>query len=171
MAAMSFPAYVLDWYREIGSRDPLILPRALAWHAIAYVTPLVILLGPGPGVAAWLAFWVLPSVTVVPFLRRIGELEEHSYDRAPEASTPGTPTEFSTTFLNVGLLHRWFIHPAGDAWHEVHHLFPAIPMRNQRAAHRLLLRVPEYHHAPVRTRVLDPAPSGTPAGIAQEQHP
>ena len=44
-----------------------------------------------------------------------------------------------TTFNNLSWLDLVLVHPAGDAWHALHHLFPTVSWWNQGAAHDYLM--------------------------------
>ncbi len=68
----------------------------------------------------------------LPFLRSIAELSEHDYELGTSVA--------ETTFNNLGLLDHLLIHPAGDAWHSLHHLHPTVSWWKQRQAHNFLLK-------------------------------
>jgi fatty acid desaturase len=88
----------------------------------------IILHGSAMAVGSWLmqaGFWkhwilgiIVPFVVFLPFLRLWAEAGKHHYDGHPE---------FESTYNNCGLIDRWLIHPASDAWHLTHHFVPSIP--------------------------------------------
>lgn len=134
------PAYVREYYRDVGSQGRQVL-SFLAWHTIILGALLLI----APGYAATLAVtWFLGMFAILPVVRSIAEASEHDY-------TLGS-SELSTTFNNIGLIDRWFLHPAGDAWHVLHHLYPSIPWWKQKSAHAYLMtHDPEYQQGLHRT--------------------
>lgn len=93
----------------------------------------------------WLAFviyWLLPFLFVLTPLRLIAEASEHA--------ALGCSTEFGTTRNNLGWTQQNFVHPHGDGYHTVHHLFTGIPWFNLARAHKILMTDPVYrtegHH-------------------------
>jgi len=144
---MGLLGYIRNWYGEIGSKGPRLLLSFAAWHGVVYLLPLGLALG-AAGPLLWGMFWVVPMLTTLPALRRVAEAEEHDYQRAD--------TEFATTYSNIGHLHKWLIHPAGDAYHLLHHMLPNIPMHRHRQVHRYMMeQVPEYRAGLIRTKVLE----------------
>ncbi|MGG1952766.1 fatty acid desaturase [Ralstonia solanacearum] len=49
--------------------------------------------------------------------------------------------EAHATFNNCSFLDKLIFHPAGDAYHLLHHLYPAIPWWRQGRRHRYLMAV------------------------------
>lgn len=86
-------------------------------------------------------YWLIPYLTIYMPMRFLAEVSEHmglSHD-----------TEFEGTRNKLGWLQEYVIHPHGDGYHLVHHLYPAIPHQNLAKAHRLLLKDQTYregHH-------------------------
>jgi hypothetical protein len=56
----------------------------------------------------------------------------------------GGESEFSGTRNKLGWIQERFIHPHGDGYHLVHHLYTRIPHYNLARAHRLLMNDPVY---------------------------
>lgn len=82
---------------------------------------------------------------ILPIIRSIAEYDEHNYTKNKNL--------FDTTFNNLSMIDFLIFHPAGDGYHIIHHLFPAIPWWNQRAAHFYLLKNDEnYLKAVNRTK-------------------
>lgn len=152
------PEYNAEYYREIGSIAGSLFARFVAWHLVVFILPftgiafVVLDVSGGSALAvgflAWIAFWMIPFTLPLPVIRSIAEAEEHDYDRAD--------TEFDTTFTNSGVWHRVLFHPAGDAYHLIHHMYPKIPARVHGEVHRYLMaNDPKYRHSLHRTRVLE----------------
>jgi fatty acid desaturase len=53
-------------------------------------------------------------------------------------------TEFGTTRNKLGWVQDHIMHPHGDGYHLVHHLYPQIPHHNLPKAHQLLMQDPVY---------------------------
>lgn len=81
-------------------------------------------------------YWLIPLFVVLTPMRFVAEISEHS--------AMGCSTVFGTTRNNIGLVQRYFLHPHGDGYHLVHHLFPGIPHHNLARAHALLMQDPVY---------------------------
>jgi fatty acid desaturase len=93
------------------------------------------------GATAWLLYWAVPAVFVLPAIVNVVFLSEH-------VSTFGT-TEFERSRNKLGFLQRVLLHPHGDGFHMLHHLYPSIPHHRLPRAHRLLMKDPVYrtgHH-------------------------
>jgi fatty acid desaturase len=137
MEARGLIAYAMDWYRQIGSKGANLLMKWAGWHSLVFILPIELVVGGGTGLIAWLAWWFVPMVIVLPLLRRVAESEEHDYDCGN--------SELVTTYTNLGWLRVAFFHPANDAYHLVHHMWPSIPMRRHRQVHRFAVEhIPEY---------------------------
>jgi fatty acid desaturase len=140
------PGYFREYYREVGA-SPKRLVVMLLWHCLVYVGPGALLFGIVPALLGWVLFWAVPMMSTLTALRSIAEAEEHDYTRGE--------TEFETTFTNRGIIHRWLIHPWGDAYHQIHHMFPSIPQREHRKVHELLMAQDEtYRRSRHRTTIL-----------------
>jgi len=83
-----------------------------------------------------LLYWVLPYIFVYMPMRFLGEVSEHM--------ALGHSTEFGTTRNKLGWFQEYVMHPHGDGYHLVHHLYPRIPHQNLAQAHRLLMQDPVY---------------------------
>jgi fatty acid desaturase len=145
--------YTRAWLREMGS-DARTLAAALGLHA-GGMSALALMTGLGAGqtLLAWALYWLVPFFFVLPWLRFAAEAAEHRY--------PGARTIGEATVSNLGWLHRWLLHPHGDGYHTLHHLWPAIPHHQLARAHRLLLAADPHGYATclwIRWRVLQGAP-------------
>lgn len=129
LIAKWMPQYTQEFYREIQSNQKQIRVFAL-WHSCVALAI--------TGLHSWqLAVfmtlsWMLIMVFALPFLRSIAELSEHDYELGSSVA--------ETTFNNLGLLDHLLIHPAGDAWHSLHHLHPTVSWWKQRQAHNFLMK-------------------------------
>lgn len=152
------PSYNVAYYREIGSVSSSIWAAWAVWHVSVLILPAALLshllLGTGfgesimMGFGAWIAFWAVPSLVVLPVLRSIAESEEHDYSAGD--------TEFETTYTNDGFMHHLLFHPKNDAYHLIHHLFPNIPERQHKRVHKLLMKHdPIYREGLLRKTLLD----------------
>ncbi len=129
LIAKWMPQYVREFYREVKS-DIGQVSIFLVWHS---VSALVLTLLHSWQLAAFVVFsWMLIMFVSLPFLRSIAELSEHDYELGDSVAT--------TTFNNLGLLDHLLIHPAGDAWHSLHHLHPTVSWWKQRKAHNFLMK-------------------------------
>jgi fatty acid desaturase len=77
-------------------------------------------------------YWFCPFLAVLPVIRFFGEVSEHA---AAECSN-----EFCSTRNNLGFVNEHLIHPRGDGYHIIHHLYPGIPFCNLPKADRILLK-------------------------------
>ncbi|MFC4334730.1 fatty acid desaturase [Salininema proteolyticum] len=157
-ALRRFPAYQAGWIASTGAHLPAL------GGLLLYVGAL---LGLGYALAgavgAASAGVVLAAVYLValPLIRFTAEASEHVY--------PGAESVFDATVSNLGPFQRLVLHPHGDGYHTVHHMWPSIPHFNTARAHRLLMEAdPDGYGARlrVRHRVLDnPVPH---TGTAKE---
>lgn len=108
------------------------LAAAGVFAALLAFFPKIVLLG----IAAWLLYWVIPVVFVLPPISFVVLIAEH-------LSTSGV-TEFERSRNKLGFFQRVVLHPHGDAYHMLHHLYPGIPHNNLREAHRILMSDPVY---------------------------
>lgn len=140
--ALWMPSYVREFYNEVKSSHVQVIVFLL-WHStIACVAGFAV---SWAFAAMVIAGWTIAMFLVLPFLRSIAEFSEHDYEMGN--------TVYDTTFNNLGLLDHILLHPAGDAWHALHHLYPTVPWWQQRAAHRYLMEHDEaYKHAHHRDR-------------------
>jgi fatty acid desaturase len=86
----------------------------------------------------WLLYWAVPAVVIVPAIMFVVVTSEH-------VSTFGT-TEFERSRNKLGFLNRVLLHPHGDGFHMLHHLYPGIPHNHLARAHRLLMKDPVYRN-------------------------
>lgn len=128
------PSYVREFYNEVKSSSRQLVTFAI-WHFLVSVILAVVV---SPVFAMFAVFmWATSMFLVLPFLRSIAEFSEHDYERGD--------TVRETTFNNLGLLDHILLHPAGDAWHALHHLHPTVTWWAQGAAHRFLMERDEAY--------------------------
>jgi fatty acid desaturase len=88
-------------------------------------------------------YWLVPYLTSFQVIRYFTEMAEHA---GLDSRDPWTASRNWTASLPV----RFIVGPhSDDLYHLVHHLFPRIPHYRLRAAHAVLMGVPEYaagHH-------------------------
>ncbi len=128
------PSYVREFYREVKS-DSSQLAIFLVWHLFTCMT--IGVLVSWSLAAVIFGTWMFVLFMALPFLRSIAEFSEHDYERADSVC--------ETTFNNLGLLDHVLLHPAGDAWHALHHLHPTVSWWKQGAAHRYLMKHDEAY--------------------------
>lgn len=153
--ARRLPRYIGGWFRNTGA-DARTMLVGLLWHVVFYIAPLWLLVGVGRAVALWVVFLVVPFLTVLPTIRLIGEAAEHVYI--------GATSVFTATVSNTGFIHRLLIHPHGDGYHLLHHLWPSVPHhRLKDADHALAELDPDGFGAARRRHSLleKPAAPGT----------
>jgi fatty acid desaturase len=144
---LRMPAYWVSWYTSGGLNLRTVL-RLFGWLiSIGLIVQLA------SGSTALVMFttgsWLISLMFVLPIIRFVGEAAEHLY-------TEGD-TVFDTTISNIGWVHRLLIHPHGDGFHTVHHLWPTIPHFAVGHIHRLLVATDPQGYGMtvrVRTRVL-----------------
>ncbi|MGH9213656.1 MAG: fatty acid desaturase family protein [Acidimicrobiales bacterium] len=119
--------YAVGWWSAIGT-DRRAVVRSMGWYGVA-VAVTTLFVGLMTAVLAWAVWWVALLV-VLPFIRLVGESSEHIY--------AGTSTVFDATITNTGHLQRLFIHPHGDAFHTLHHLWPRVPHHRLESLHSAL---------------------------------
>jgi fatty acid desaturase len=130
--------YVAGWWMALGF-SPLTILAGLAWHGLVWILPLSILFGLGTAFAIWAAFWFIPFVFILPFTRFLAESGKHQY--------LDNGTVFTATVSNIGPIHTCFLHPHGDGYHLLHHLFPCIPHHQMAKAHTLLVAYDDNYRA------------------------
>ncbi|CAF1110998.1 unnamed protein product [Rotaria sordida] len=110
--------------------------RISFWWSIILIFALYNLLTP------LIIYWFVPFLTFLTIIRYIGEISEHA--------SLGCTNPFQSTRNNLGWFNEYFIHPHGDGYHVVHHLYAKIPFFRLASAHRLLMKDPIYaqqgHH-------------------------
>lgn len=122
------PAYVIQYYREVKSARKQVSVFIL-WHFMT--TLLLSLMASYDFAIVSLVGWMLCMFIFLPFLRSVAEFSEHDYERGCDVK--------ETTFNNLRPMDRLILHPAGDAYHALHHFFPSVPWWKQGAAHRYLM--------------------------------
>lgn len=126
------PAFFLPQHEEIKTKY-----LRLAFWVLALLLSIVMNI-----LIPLVFYWFVPFFTMLMLIRYIGEASEHA---ALECTD-----EFGTTRNNLGWFNKAFIHPHGDAYHLIHHLYPKIPFYRAARAHRLLLQDSTYrevgHH-------------------------
>lgn len=83
-----------------------------------------------------LIYWFVPFIFTLSLIRFIAEVTEHA--------SLGCKNEFFSSRNNIGWFNEHFIHPCGDGYHIIHHLFPKIPFFNVKRAHEILMEDPIY---------------------------
>ena len=158
--------YRSSWYRSAVA-DPLTAAVPFGWATVVIVIPQLIVFGWGVALVGT-AVWLTGYLVVLPLLRLVAESDEHVYSDAS--------TVFDATITNVGLGARLLLHPHGDGFHTIHHLWPGIPHHRVAAVHRLLVRRdPDGYgrRLRVRTRLLSrPGPVADPVvpGVTASPH-
>ncbi|WP_165248771.1 fatty acid desaturase family protein [Paludisphaera soli] len=87
-------------------------------------------------------FWVLPLLTVYPFLMQLREIAHHS-----NAPAEGEFTHSRNFHCNP--LFNFCVFPYGQDYHLTHHVFGLMPHYNLAEAHRILERYPPYREQAV----------------------
>jgi len=122
------PTYMIHYYSDVGYKSKQIVTFFI-WHAAVF---LVLSLLSSLYFATFAALsWAVAMFIILPVIRMIAEFSEHDYERGDSI--------YETTFSNIGIVHHVLFHPAGDAYHILHHLYPAVPWWKQSAAHRFLM--------------------------------
>jgi fatty acid desaturase len=91
-----------------------------------------------PWVLYYFLLWVLPLVTVFPYLMMLREEVQHS--------NAGQDRFGSTRLFAGNPLVRWMVFPLGMDYHLPHHLFQMVPHYRLRALHELLLQTDGYRN-------------------------
>lgn len=138
-----FPKYLIGWMKAIGTH-PHNIGLWLAWHTVVlsgFILFLIFIGTPAEKafhdvLISWVLFWLLPMFFLLPFIRFVGEINEHAY---PSSDCSNVETLFSTTITNHGFLHKLLIHPTGDGYHLAHHLFPSVPGWKLRIMHNHMI--------------------------------
>jgi len=153
-ALSRMPEYGRRW-RE-NAEGPGTLPvLPFTWALVVAIIPAGLLWGSWTASVAAAGVWLLGYGCALPVVRFLGESNEHVYSTAR--------TVFDATISNLGLLQRLLIHPHGDGYHTVHHLWPGVPHHRLGALHRrLVANDPEGYGARLRhrTRLLAPPAQG-----------
>jgi fatty acid desaturase len=83
---------------------------------------------------AWgifLMYYAMPFFILLPILRFHARANEHT---AVDFNSPDKSAR-----NNLGLFHTFILHPHGDGYHQIHHLYPFVPFYNLPKVHRFLL--------------------------------
>lgn len=125
----NLPSYILEFYKELGLKKLNLLIYVLYNIFIFFILSIFINI---KFASFSLIIMCISLFTILPLIRSIAEYGEHNYKKSNEL--------FSTTFNNLSLSDFLVFHPAGDGFHIVHHLYPAITWWNQKKAHNYLLK-------------------------------
>jgi len=133
----AFPVYLVGlvqtFYFPSGESTKILLCRMCFWISVVTLfwwKHLIIFL---------VSYWLIPFLTGMSLIRFIGEISEH-------AAFTCSNNELVTTRNNLGWFNEHIIHPRGDGYHLVHHLFPKIPFFRLKKAHQLLMKDMRYCH-------------------------
>jgi len=158
------PQYINSWFNAIQT-DYSTFFFAILWHALVLFAPVSMVFSTHLAAIAWLITFLPSYIVVLSFIRFIGEAEEHIYGINQEATMKyedtyekvQCSTVFDSTIENTGLLHKLLIHPFGDSYHVLHHMFPAVPGCRLGRLHRDLLNNAEIDYARrVKNRTIIP---------------
>ena len=141
------PRYNWGWYTTIGT-NPVTMALTGSWFLVVFGLVAVVA-GPGVAVVAWL-HWLAGYALVLPVIRMIGEAEEHRYLAGD--------TVFNATISNIGWAQRWIVHPHGDGYHSLHHLWSSVPHHQLPRMHEALAEIdPETYASSIyrRAKVLE----------------
>jgi fatty acid desaturase len=139
------PTYVLDYWRQFSDKKGQLV-KSLAMH-VALIAAATYAVG-GRFWLLWLIYFWVPFIIYLPVHRFFAEAEEHRYLNAQ--------TEYGSTFSNLGVFQRWFLHPHGDAYHLLHHMLPQVPHWKMGIAHWVLTALDQSYAAGLyRTSVFD----------------
>lgn len=138
-----FGSYQRGWLRSLGS-TPTATALPFAWCLAIIVLPGWLMEGWFWAGTAGMA-WLFTHLVTLPMLRFIGESSEHVYREAD--------TVFEATISNLGLLQRLLIHPHGDGYHTIHHMWPGVPHHQLARLHQILLTHDEEYRSKLRHRI------------------
>ncbi|MFI0479432.1 fatty acid desaturase [Actinomadura sp. 9N215] len=138
------PTYRRRWKETSkGTGNLPVMP--LVWAVALVIVPARLVWGSWTAALVAAAIWLAGYGVMLPVVRFLGESNEHIYT--------GSHTVFDSTISNLGLMQRLLIHPHGDGYHTVHHLWPGVPHHRIRSLHRKLLVVdPDGYAARLRYR-------------------
>lgn len=125
-AEMGLLSYMREHFASLAKARSLTIVLYLSW---------LLLIAASGGVASTLAY-LTAQFLLLPVIRRNAEAAEHDYRK----------DEFHGTFTSLG--SRKFLHPLGDGYHLLHHMFPYVPGTSLGELHRYaLIHWPEYAQA------------------------
>lgn len=123
----------------------------------------------------WL-FWVVPLVSIYPFLMQLREIAHHS-------NAPDDGDFTNSRIFKVNPILEACIFPYGQNFHLTHHLFAMLPHYRMPEAHAILMRHPPYREQVVVCRgfffrawgsdgpsVLDVLSQAEPIGVESLSH-
>jgi len=87
-------------------------------------------------------FWVLPLLTVYPFLMQLREIAHHS-------NAPAEGEFAHSRNFHCNPLFNFCVFPYGQDYHLTHHVFGLMPHYNLAKAHEILRRYPPYREQAV----------------------
>jgi fatty acid desaturase len=122
--------YQLGWLRSSSASIPQIVAASL-WPLVVLLIPMLLLFKNGLAALGAIATWQIAYFVVLPVVRIIGEINEHSFR--------DSRTVIDATISNLGLIQRWLFHPHNDGYHTVHHLWPGVPYYNLPRLHNKLV--------------------------------
>jgi len=79
----------------------------------------------------FLMYYCVPFFILLPILRFYARANEHTGVDFTVAS--------KSARNNIGFFHNYILHPHGDGYHQIHHLFPSVPFYNLPKVHQFLL--------------------------------
>lgn len=133
----------------IGCADPEIRviyrSRVARCMRGAYWLSLLTIVQATNGWAVFGLFWVLPLLTVYPFLMQLREIPHHM-------NAPDDGDLTNSRVFDVQPLLAAAVFPYGQAFHLTHHLFARVPHYRIVESHVILLRVREYREQVVICR-------------------
>jgi fatty acid desaturase len=115
------------WYTLLRMTHLTLLLSAVAW--LSYLTD-------RPWGLYFVVLWVVPLLTVFPFLMILREDVQHG--------DAGRGRFDHTRLFHGNPLFHWAVFPMGMDLHLPHHLFPMVPHYRLRALHELLMHVDTY---------------------------
>jgi fatty acid desaturase len=144
-------------WRETSRGPGKLQVTPIIWAAALIAVPAGLLWWRLPPAFVGAGIWLAGFYIALPVIRFLGESNEHVYT--------GQDTVFDSTISNLGLLQRVLIHPHGDGYHTVHHLWPGVPHHQIRRLHRRLVAADPQGYAArlrYRTRFLYSPVTGNP---------
>ena len=131
--------YYTSFYKEFGS-DRSTLLFFLTTHSLGFwILSLYLEIGT---VTSYYMILAISFFLILPFIRMVAELGEHDYDINGDI--------LESTYNNLSILDKLIFHPAGDAYHVLHHIHPTIPWWNQKKAHKYLEKLDHSYSSALR---------------------
>jgi fatty acid desaturase len=135
-----YSPYLVDYwsYALSGKAQQVVIGATLHFALCVLLTALI----PGFWIG-WVVGVLLPFLFILPLLRMWAEAEEHDYDGR---------SEFDDTYNNLSWFSRWITHPAGDAYHLLHHTLPTVPHFRMAHVHKVLMEHDAQYKAAQKVR-------------------